>query len=316
MAMAKLSDKIKTALDETRMLMLGSQILLGFQYRSVFEPGFERLPASSQYLKLLGLTLILIVSGLLMAPGSYHRIVFRGEERPEVHSFTSRMMDIALMPFAVALAIDVYVATGKLAGGAYGAVVGIAFAITALFFWYVLELARRPQRAAEIREEREMERNKEASDSQHSSQVKDKINQALTEARVVLPGAQALLGFQFATMLMDGFDKLPLSSKYVHLASLLLMAISIILLMTPAAYHRIVEKGEETEHFHRVASCLLLAAMVPLPIGISGDFFVVLRKVTESTSLAVVAAGLILLFFYGLWFGFTLYQRGRRPRTA
>ena len=314
--MAKLRDKIKTALDETRMLMLGSQILLGFQYRSVFEPGFQQLPASSQYLKLVGLTLILIVTGLLIAPGSYHRIVFGGEEREGVHSFTSRMMDLALMPFALALAIDVYVATGKLAGSAYGAVVGIAFAITALFFWYVLELVKRPQRAAEIREEAEMERKKEASDSNNSAQVKDKINQALTEARVVLPGAQALLGFQFVTMLMDGFDKLPLSSKYVHLISLLLMASSIILLMTPAAYHRIVEKGEETEHFHRVASCFLLAAMVPLPIGISGDFFVVLRKVTESTSLAVVAAALILLFFYGLWFGFTLYQRGRRTRTA
>ena len=37
--------------------------------------------------------------------------------------------------------------------------------------------------------------------------LKDRVEQVLTEARVVLPGVQALLGFQLATMLMDGFDK-------------------------------------------------------------------------------------------------------------
>ena len=37
------------------------------------------------------------------------------------------------------------------------------------------------------------------------AKLKDKVDDALTEARVVLPGAQALLGFQFAAMLAPGF---------------------------------------------------------------------------------------------------------------
>jgi len=65
---------------------------------------------------------------------------------------------------------------------------------------------------------------------------------------------------------MDGFEKLPNLLKYVHLISLCLTAVSIILLMTPAAYHRIVERGEETEHFHRFARKTLLAAMAPLAL--------------------------------------------------
>ena len=47
-------------------------------------------------------------------------------------------------------------------------------------------------------------------------------------------------------MLMDGFDRLPPSSRFVHLASLLLILLSTILLMSPAAYHRIVS-GEDTD---------------------------------------------------------------------
>jgi len=46
--MTRLKDKIKLTLDESRMLVLGAQILLGFQFRSVFEAAFDRLPRSSQ----------------------------------------------------------------------------------------------------------------------------------------------------------------------------------------------------------------------------------------------------------------------------
>ncbi len=46
--------------------------------------------------------------------------------------------------------------------------------------------------------------------------------------------------------------------------------------------------------------------------GISEDFVVVVREITESTTSAVVAALVSLLFFYGLWFGLTIYRRGRQ----
>ena len=139
--------------------------------------------------------------------------------------------------------------------------------------------------------------------------LKDRVEQVLTEARVVLPGVQALLGFQLATMLMEGFDKLPQSSKYIHVVSLMLMGLCVILLMTPAAYHRMVERGENTESFHTLASQLLLVVMIPLPLGICGDLFVVLRKVTGSVSISIGNAFLILVFFYGFWFAFPAYRR-------
>jgi hypothetical protein len=46
----ELSKKVKVALDETRMLILGAQILLGFQFRGVFSDGYDQLPADSRYL--------------------------------------------------------------------------------------------------------------------------------------------------------------------------------------------------------------------------------------------------------------------------
>ncbi|HEY0322322.1 MAG TPA: DUF6328 family protein [Pyrinomonadaceae bacterium] len=312
--MAKLKDRIKTALDESRMLILGAQVLLGLQFKSALEKGFEKLPQHSQYLKLGALCLMLLAIALLMAPGAYHRIVEDGEDHEDVHSFTTRVMCFALLPFAFALGIDLYVATEGVAGSVAALLVGTLGGLTALFFWYGLELMRRSRRKPEIREKRAM--SEENQEKDEGTKLKDKIEQVLTECRVVLPGAQALLGFQFIAMMMEGFEKLPTSSKYIHLVSLFLVALSVILLMTPAAYHRLVEKGENTEHFHSFASRMLIASMIPLALGLCSDFYVVTLKVTESRAVAIPGAAFMLLFFYGLWFGFTLYKRSQHERGA
>src|SRR5919206_92802 len=114
------------------------------------------------------------------------------------------------------------------------------------------------------------------------AQLKDKIKTTLDEARILILGSQVLLGFQFRSAFEAGFEKLPEHAQYLKLCGLGLMTVAVGLLMTPAAYHRIVERGEETEHFHRFAGRVLLAVMVPLALGLSGDFFLVARKVTAS----------------------------------
>ena len=156
-----------------------------------------------------------------------------------------------------------------------------------------------------------MQDKKKDASEEGATPLKDKVDQVLIEARVVLPGALALLGFQFTIILMEAFDKLPLSSKYVHLASLALIALCTILLMAPAAYHRIAESGEVSAHFERLASRLVLASMVPLALGICGDFFVVLRKVSGSVEFSIISSAIMLAIFYGLWFGYSLLQRKR-----
>ena len=148
------------------------------------------------------------------------------------------------------------------------------------------------------------------------AELKDRIKTVLDESRMLILGSQVLLGFQFIAMMMEGFEQLPTASRYVRLVSLLLVALSVILLMTPAAYHRLVEKGENTEHFHLFASRMLLASMVPLALGLAADFYVVALKVAESQTLALAGGFLMLLFFYGLWFGFTLSRRRRHERGA
>jgi len=301
--MAKLGDKIKTALDESRILILGTQILLGFQYRAVFENGFEALPRASQYLKLVGLGVLLIAIILIIWPSAYHRMVYHGNDDPKFHDFITRVMDLALLPIVITLALDFYVLSAKLLGTTGGLAVAIATAFTGLFFLYGLGLIHKHRRHT-----------KDEESPVENTPIHEKVEHVLTEARMVLPGATALLGFQLSTMLLEAFDRLPAPSKYIHMVSMWMMGLSVILLMTPAAYHRIVERGEDTERFQRVAGNFMLAAMVTLPVGMCGDLFVVVQKLTQSTTAAIVSAVVMLCLFYGVWFGVTSYRKSQLQR--
>src|ERR1044071_1398934 len=223
--MAELTDKVQNALDEARMLILGSEVLLGFQFRAPLEAGFEKLPHDTQLLKLAGLVLMVFTTGLLLSPGAYHQLVEEGRDTAQLHRFTTRIMSVALLPFALGLGIDVFVAAEKTLNTAVGIAAGIVATLFALTFWYGIEAVRRSEHG-HAKEEEERRSMSEAKQNSRSSEtkLKDEIKQVLTEARVALPGAQALLGFQFATILMEAFSKLPRSSQILHLASLGLIA--------------------------------------------------------------------------------------------
>ena len=242
-----------------------------------------------------------------MSPVPYHQLVWQCEDHEDLQAFVTTIVKFALLPFAIALAIDVYISVDPVTGQLIAALIGSGILMAAMFFWYILEAIRirhDANRAPANEGETPVAKRDRA-----TTTTEQKIQHALTEARVVLPGAQALLGFQFVAVLLGGFETLPPSSRYVHVASLTLVTLSTILLMTPAAYHRLVERGEATEHFFQLASTMVLWSLIPLSCGTCGDFFVLTRKVSGSMLLTSTATVAILLCFYGLWFGFSLYRR-------
>jgi hypothetical protein len=142
-----------------------------------------------------------------------------------------------------------------------------------------------------------------------------RIEQMLTEARVILPGAQALLGFQLAVVLTDSFRSLSFLSQEVHGAALASVALCTILLMAPAAYHRIVYQGEASEGFLLVGSRFLLAATGALAAGLAADAFVVMGKIADSNKAGLIAAVAAFIALTGLWHLSPLLLRRARSNS-
>lgn len=310
--MAELTEKIHTALGETRMLILGSQILLGFQFRGVFQDSWDQLPKGARSIDGVALILMLAAVAFLIAPGMHHQIVEDGEDTARIHRLISLMAGLALLPFAVSIGLDLFIVVERIYGPWVAVPAGGGFSALALFFWYGLELLHRRNFGGKER----------AMSAQRQHEVKqtplhNKIEQMLVEARVILPGAQALLGFQLAIVLTQSFETLQPSSQLIHAISLGLVALTTILLMAPAAYHRIVYEGEDSENFHRTGSALVTAATLPLALGLGCDVYVVMTKVAASPLIGGAIAGLTVTGLVGLWHIYPLVARhrhtGRHP---
>src|SRR5436190_7897265 len=108
--MTSLNEKIDHAFDETYILIVGAEVLIGFQFQSVFQTVFDRLPASIQYLKLGGLGLLLFALAWLIAPAAFQSLAERGEDTHALNQFTTRAAAIALLPFSLGVAIEFFIA--------------------------------------------------------------------------------------------------------------------------------------------------------------------------------------------------------------
>src|ERR1700716_3758681 len=91
--------------------------------------------------------------------------------------------------------------------------------------------------------------------------LEEETRTVIEEARMVLPGIQAFFGFQLIAVFNNRFQEFTHAEQVLHLVALLLLAISIALIMTPAAYHRIAERGMVSRRFVELASRFLESAM-------------------------------------------------------
>jgi hypothetical protein len=103
------------------MLVLGAQVLLGFEFSGVFREGFERLPLHTRYLDGIALLLLVATVALLITPETYHHLVETGGDTGRFHQLISRTADYALLPFALSLGLALFIAGEIVFGFSAGA---------------------------------------------------------------------------------------------------------------------------------------------------------------------------------------------------
>ncbi|GAB6196222.1 DUF6328 family protein [Lysobacter xanthus] len=124
----------------------------------------------------------------------------------------------------------------------------------------------------------------------------------IEECRMVLPGVQALFGFQLVAVFSERFDKaLSAHEKLLHLGSIALVVVAIALIMTPAAYHRLTGPDRVSAHFIRLSTRLLMAGMPVLMLALSLDAYLVARLIAGPDAAIGVALALLAVFV-SLWF--------------
>jgi hypothetical protein len=77
------------------------------------------------------------------------------------------------------------------------------------------------------------------------------------------------------------------------------------------------QPGRFSEGFWLRRVHITIFALLPLAFGMAGDAYVVLARITGTTTGAAIAAGLVLLVLLGFWYAWPFadrLSRQRRPR--
>ena len=133
--------------------------------------------------------------------------------------------------------------------------------------------------------------------------LSEAVTHLLEECRMVLPGIQALFGFQLIAVFNSTFrERLSSTEQCFHLAAIGLVAIAVALVMAPAALHRQTSPQAATQDFITIATRLLLLSMLPLMLGISFDFYLISRLILNNTLISLSLSTVLLVVFATLWF--------------
>jgi len=299
----EIKQKLKIALDETRMSIMGVQILIGFQLQAVVQEGFARLPSSSKLCIAAALILMVGTVGLLISPAAQHRLVERGDVSWRIVRLASGCIELALFALATGIALDVYVAIERIAGPVIAVCIAVAAFVVALGMWFVLGFFHRSDTKESAMDT-----------SPKRTPLSDKIDQMLTEARVVIPGVQALLGFQLIAVLTKPFEQIPSALKAAHAIGLVLIALSIVLLLAPAALHRLAFDGEDTPLVHEFGSIAITAATATLALGLGAEIMVAIGALSGRIGLAAGVAAVMIVLLLALWYAWPLAARAYLQR--
>jgi O-antigen/teichoic acid export membrane protein len=135
----------------------------------------------------------------------------------------------------------------------------------------------------------------------------------LQELRVATLGVQVLFGFLLGLPFTTRFSALQPWQHWLYLAVIMLSSISIVLLVAPVAYHRVLFRRHQLTYLIEAANKLAIGGMVAVALAVCAAVLLVTSYVEPGLPTAVLVAVLVALFG-SLWFTLPLARRGKASR--
>jgi hypothetical protein len=134
------------------------------------------------------------------------------------------------------------------------------------------------------------------------------LGELLQELRVALPGVQVLFAFLLAVPFQQNFTKITAFQEKTYFATLLLTALSAVLLISPSAYHRLTFRMQQKEHLVFLANRFTIAGLGALALAMTGAI-VLITDVLYGTAATAITGALAFLTFVMFWYALPLRRR-------
>lgn len=124
-------------LQELRILLQGTQVLVGFLIVLPFSHGFARIAPIEKWMYLGAFVATLASLILFSAPALHHRLQRPLVNRIQFKNFATRMMVLGAIPLSLALPLATHVATSEIGGERVATAISIVIACAIGFVWWL-----------------------------------------------------------------------------------------------------------------------------------------------------------------------------------
>lgn len=138
---------------------------------------------------------------------------------------------------------------------------------------------------------------------------RERYREVLEEYRTILPGVQVLFAFLLTAPFSPRFERLDEVGRNLFMLAIVSTAVSIVLLLSPTAYHRIAPRAGREKRL-RVATRAAVGGLATVATAVVTAIFVVTRFVYDN-DVAALLAGLIAGLALVLWFAIPIVRRFR-----
>lgn len=132
---------LKELLEETRIILPGTEVLLGFLVTLPFTEKFGALTSSQRIVYLCTFFAVLLALLCFMLPAAYHRIARPIHQRLRFKAFANHILVIGLAPLSIGVVLVAWLVTSVVMP-AIAAVSALAVAVAVAVAWWIVPLAR------------------------------------------------------------------------------------------------------------------------------------------------------------------------------
>lgn len=135
-------DDLSDLLEETRILLPGTQVFAGFLITLPFQSRFDKLTTMQRDLYLLIVLTVLVALICFIAPAAYHRIARPVHRKQAYKVLATWFVIIGLVPFSFSTILTTYFIIDVVVGPRFGVIAALLVSIPLLLLWWLFPIFR------------------------------------------------------------------------------------------------------------------------------------------------------------------------------
>lgn len=129
-------------LEETRILLPGTQIFAGFLITLPFQSRFDKLTTAQRDLYLLIVVTVLVALICFIAPAAYHRVARPIHKKQAYKVLATWFVIVGLVPFSISTILTTYFIMDVVVGPRVGVIAALLVGVPLLLLWWLFPIVR------------------------------------------------------------------------------------------------------------------------------------------------------------------------------